>query len=58
MKKAEAIKHFGSGNKLAKALGLTRSCISKWPDPVPIHRAVQIENMTHGKVKVRKQMYA
>lgn len=32
MKKQEAIKIFGSAADLARALGLTRSSISQWPE--------------------------
>lgn len=42
MKKSEAIKKFGSQAKLAKALGISRQAVHKWPDEIPKMRMYQI----------------
>ncbi|MEG6526274.1 Cro/CI family transcriptional regulator [Bordetella bronchiseptica] len=39
MTKQEAIRAFGSGAALARALGLTRGAISQWPDVLDQRRA-------------------
>ena len=35
MTKSEAIKIFGSGAELARALGITRGAVSQWPEDLP-----------------------
>ena len=51
MKKSEAIKHFGTATKLAKALGITKSAVSLWPEKIPRGRAFEIQVLTKGKLK-------
>ncbi|MGE6647970.1 Cro/CI family transcriptional regulator [Shewanella colwelliana] len=51
MKTKEAITYFGNKTSLAKALELTKSAISQWPEEVPELRAYQIERLTHGALK-------
>ncbi|MDO6525420.1 Cro/CI family transcriptional regulator [Motilimonas sp. 1_MG-2023] len=51
MQKTDAIKHFGSANKLANALGITRMSITQWGDEIPPRRAFEIERITHGALK-------
>jgi DNA-binding transcriptional regulator YdaS (Cro superfamily) len=47
-----AIQHFGSRKALAEAMGLTVMAIHQWETrQVPAERAVQIEQITGGKVK-------
>lgn len=47
----EAIKIFGSKNKMSKALGISRQAVSKWGDEVPELRMYQIREMiAQGKV--------
>lgn len=43
--------HFGSRNKLAKALGISLPAVSRWRDTMPVGRAYQIEVLTKGKFK-------
>lgn len=50
MNKKDAINHFGSAAKLARALGLTRAAITLWPERIPIGRQYQIEVVTQGKL--------
>lgn len=47
------VNHFGSRNKLAKALGVTLPAVSKWKTAMPQGRAYQIEVMTRGKFKAK-----
>lgn len=54
MLKQEAIEHFGSQANLARALGVSRSAISQWPDEVPEGRDYQIEILTKGKLKANR----
>ena len=51
MKTKDAIKHFGNKAKLAKALNISKSAITQWPDDVPALRAFQIERLTDGQLK-------
>ncbi len=51
MKKADAIKHFGSIKKLAQALRIHPAAISQWGEDVPEGRAYQLEVITHGALK-------
>ncbi|MDN2661821.1 Cro/CI family transcriptional regulator [Psychromonas sp. 14N.309.X.WAT.B.A12] len=51
MKKIDAIKYFGSVNKLAESLNITKSAISQWPSKVPRGRACEIQILTKGKLK-------
>ncbi len=51
MKKQDAIKHFGTLVKLAKALGIGHSAISQWPENIPQRRAFEIERITNGALK-------
>ncbi|MEG3753119.1 Cro/CI family transcriptional regulator [Psychromonas arctica] len=51
MKKAVAIKFFGSGANLAKALKINSSAVYQWPEVIPRLRAFEIERLTKGKLK-------
>lgn len=51
MKKSDVIKHFGSKSAVARALGITPSAVSTWPEKVPDLRAYQIEELTKGELK-------
>lgn len=51
MTKSEAIKHFGSASKLARALRISRAAVSRWPEnTVPALRQFQLEALTGGKL--------
>lgn len=54
MKKSDAVAHFGSSVKLAKAINVTKGAISQWGEVVPLGRAYQIELITKGKLKVEE----
>ncbi len=51
MTKQEAIKFYGSGAALARALGLTRQAVSLWPDIVPDLYQYKLQVLTRGKLK-------
>lgn len=51
MTKSQAIAHFGSAANLARALGVSRSAITHWPEQIPLGRQYQIEIATHGALR-------
>jgi len=51
MKTSDAIAHFGSKVKIAKALDITKGSISQWGEKVPLLRAYQIEKITKKKLR-------
>jgi transcriptional repressor of cell division inhibition gene dicB len=58
MTKTDAIKFFGSSSNLAKALGVTKQAVSRWPDDIPDGRQFQIEVITDGKLKADRKVAA
>ncbi|OWT68066.1 MULTISPECIES: Cro/CI family transcriptional regulator [unclassified Achromobacter] len=60
MTKQEAIAKFGNGAALARALGITRSAISQWPDVLDQTRTDLVNGaaMRLGKIKVRRKRAA
>jgi len=50
MLKKDAINYFGSGAALARALGVQRAAVSRWPDVLPELRACQVQVVTGGKL--------
>lgn len=57
MTRDEAIAHFGSAAALARALGISRAAVSKWPDAVPEGSAYKLEVITGGKLRVNPELY-
>ena len=51
MKKQDAIRFYGSVQKLAQALGIERQAIYQWKDEVPRLRAFELERITGGRLK-------
>lgn len=51
MKTADAVAHFGSQHKLAKALGMTQATVCRWGEFPPVWRQLQIETMTDARLK-------
>jgi hypothetical protein len=48
----DAVSHFGSANKLAKALGIARQNVTRWVrDGIPELQKYRIEEITQGKLK-------
>jgi DNA-binding transcriptional regulator YdaS (Cro superfamily) len=51
VKTEDAIQHFGSAAKLARALGIWKTAVSQWGDEVPPRRAFELERLTDGVLK-------
>lgn len=52
---ADAIAHFGSKAKLARALNISKQSISQWGDEVPLLRQFQLKELTKGKLRMSAQ---
>lgn len=58
MKLSDAVSHYGSQQKLANALGIKQGSISSWDrDAIPFARALQLEKLTRGRLKVDMTLY-
>lgn len=57
MLKKDAVKFFGSGSELAKRLGIRRQAVYQWPDVVPFKKAMRLEELTKGSLKMKKSLY-
>lgn len=57
MLKKAAVEHFGSQEKVADALGITRQAVVAWPDVVPKGSAYQLQVVTGGALQVRTELY-
>ncbi len=58
MKKADAIKFFRSEYAIAKKLKLTKQAVHQWPDVIPFRRAIKLEELSGGKLKVNHDLYS
>jgi hypothetical protein len=47
----EALNYFGNGNRMAKALKVSRNAVYKWDGIIPIKRQLQIQFLTKGELK-------
>lgn len=52
MLKSDVIKHYGSVQAAAEAIGVNGSAISQWGEYVPLGRAYQFEKITNGALQV------
>ncbi|WP_304678258.1 transcriptional regulator [Neisseria bergeri] len=52
----DAIRHFGSQNRLAKAVGVSQTAVRKWRDGsgLDVRHAQKIEDLTEGRVTTRQ----
>lgn len=57
MHKSEAVSFYGSQQKLASALGIKQGSVAGWRELVPIGRALQLEKITGGRLKVDLALY-
>lgn len=57
MRKAQAVKYYGSQRALAAALGITEQAVSLWGDLIPEGRAYQLESITGRKLRVDPASY-
>ena len=51
MKTSDAIKHFGTQQKLANALGIFQSSVAEWGEYPPRLRQLQIAALTGGHLQ-------
>ena len=51
MKTSEAIEHFGSKIKIARALNVAPAAVTQWGEEVPRGRACELQILTRGKLK-------
>ena len=52
MTKTDVIRYYGTMEKVAKVLGLTRQAIGAWPEQLPLDRQCMFEDITGGTLKV------
>ncbi len=57
MRTEQAVKHFESKAKVARALGITRSAVTRWGAVVPIKQAWKLERKSGGKLAMRLRDY-
>ena len=57
MKKETVVSYYGSQNKVASVLNVSRQYVSKWPDIVPEVCALRLERITDGKLAYDESMY-
>jgi DNA-binding transcriptional regulator YdaS (Cro superfamily) len=48
----EAAEFFGNASKLAEALNISRSAVSKWGDVPPALRQYQLQALSDGKLQI------
>lgn len=47
----DAVKHYGTQQKLADALGIKQGSVAGWGDFPPALRQLQLQQITKGKLK-------
>lgn len=57
MLKSEVKRHFKTLQAIAKALNITKSAVSQWPERVPKGAAYELQVITGGTLQVRTSMY-
>jgi hypothetical protein len=57
MRTEQAVKYFESKAKVARALGINRSAVTRWGDVVPIKQAWKLERLSKGKLAMRLADY-
>lgn len=57
MKRNEVIEFFGNQARTAKALGITRQAVCRWPEIIPLAAAARIEKVSGGKLKLDLGQY-
>lgn len=49
MNKADAVKWYGTGAELARAVGISRQAVNKWPAIIPKGSAMDLADITKGE---------
>lgn len=58
MKLKDAVRHFGTKYKVAKALGIHRSNLTRWHKGiVPMVRAAQLRDLSNGALRYDESEY-
>jgi DNA-binding transcriptional regulator YdaS (Cro superfamily) len=57
MRKSDVLLFFKNGSKTARALGITKSAVSQWPDTIPEAMAYRAQAASKGKLKVDPTVY-
>jgi hypothetical protein len=55
MRKASAVRVFGSQAEIARRCGLTRQAVQKWPAVVPFYWQHYLASISDGKLRARKK---
>lgn len=61
MRKDDVLAYFGgpqkSQTRTAKALGLTKSAVNQWPDPIPLRSAIRANAASRGELPLDMSVY-
>lgn len=57
MDKASVVAFFGTQQKVADAVGVTRQAVQQWPDPIPEGMAYKLQVLTAGRLRVNPANY-
>lgn len=58
MKTQDAIRHFGTRAKVARALNLSRAAVSRWEKYPPAERQMQLARLTNDALKAEPDVVA
>lgn len=53
----EAVKHYGTQQKLAEALGTRQSTVASWGPYPPALRQLQIQDLTKAKLRAERDIF-
>jgi hypothetical protein len=51
MTTSDAVKHYGTQQKLADALGIRQGSVGGWGEYPPVLRQLQLQRITNGRLK-------
>ena len=57
MRKADVVAYYGTQERVAAALGLTRQAIVAWGPVIPQGQAYKLQALTKGQLKVIPELY-
>jgi len=61
MRKDDVLAYFGgpkkSQTKTAAALGVTKSAVNQWPDPIPLKQAIKANARSNGDLRLDMSVY-